>query len=217
MKFIALLKGQLKGILGAGMPSIFGLLGGGYFLINAFARFDRINATLSFQPSPLAMVGPLLIFISIVCGISMGTPFWMLGFRKTWYFLLHRSASRVMILISMITAAVITLVVFTGGCWTLLFLYASVPGHSILPPTPRVYLEGWLFISLGLVFFFGTALTGISTARLYTTRLFGIILAVITFIVIFMSLDIIWAFIVVALSILILASQVFYVFINRDF
>jgi hypothetical protein len=147
----------------------------------------------------------------------MGSPFWLLGFRKTWHFLLHRSVARITVLVSMITAAVLALVVFTGGCWTLLFLYASMPGLFILPPTPRVYLEGWLFISLGLVFFFGTALSGISTARLYTTRLFGLILAGITFIVIFMSLDIIWAFTVVALSILILASQVFYLFLNRDF
>ena len=215
MKFLTLLKGQLKDILGAGMVSIIMLLTPGYFLINVNARYD--SATLSYHLSPLATVGPLLIFGSILTGITIGSPFWLLGFRKNWHFLLHRSVKRITVLVSLITAAILVLAVFTGGCWTLLFLYASVPGHFILPPTTQVYFEGWLFISLGLVFYFGTALSGISTARLYTTRLFGILFAGITFIVIFMSLNIIWAYTVVALSIMILASQVFYVFLNRDF
>ena len=117
----------------------------------------------------------------------------------------------------MITAAVLTLVVFTGGCWTLLFLYTSLPGLFILPPTLQVYFEGWLFISLGLVFFMGVALSGISTAKFYTTKLFGIIFAGIILIVTFMSLDIFWASIVIAAGILILAVQLFSVFLNRDF
>ena len=117
----------------------------------------------------------------------------------------------------MVTAAAGSLVIFAGGCWTLLFLYASLPGLFILPPTFRVYIEGWLFISLGLVFYFGTALSSISTAKFYTTKLFGITFAGIVLIVTFMSLDIFWTSAVVAAGILILAAQLFSVFLNREF
>ena len=117
----------------------------------------------------------------------------------------------------MITATVITLVVFTGGSWTLLFLYASLPKLFVLPPTLRVYIEGWLFISLGLVFYLGIVLSGISTAKWYTTKMFGITFAGIILIVTFMSLDILWAFAVIAAGILILGIQVFSVFLNREF
>lgn len=117
----------------------------------------------------------------------------------------------------MVTVATGSLVIFAGGCWTLLFLYASLPGLFILPPTLRVYIEGWLFISLGLVFYLGVALSGISTAKWYTTKMFGIIFAGIILIVTFMSLDIFWAFAVIAAGILILAIQVFSVFLNREF
>jgi len=217
MRFLALLNGQRGGIFATGISQIFMVLGFGYFLVAAATQYQRYSEAFGSASSPLTSVGPLLIFASILCGATLGLQFWLIGFRRTWHFLLHRSVSRTTILLSMITAAVITLVVFTGGCWTLLFLYASLPGLFILPPTFRVYTEGWLFISLGLVFYFGVALSGISTAKWYTTKMFGIAFAGIILIVTFMSLDILWAFAVIAAGIFILATQLFSVFLNREF
>jgi hypothetical protein len=163
-------------------------------------------------------VGPLLIFAAILCGTLMGfLQFWMPGFRRTWHFILHRSVTRGKILLSMISAAVLTFVIFAGGSWTLLFLYASLPGIFAMPPAFQVYIEGWLFISLGVVFYFGVALSGISPAKWYTTKLFPIAFAGVILIITFMGLEIIWAAILVAAGVLILAIQASSVFLNGEF
>jgi len=120
-----------------------------------------------------------------------------------------------MILLSKITAAVITLVVFTGGSWTLVFLHASL--QFILPLTPRVYIEGWLFISLGLVSYLGVALSGINPTPLYSTKLFGITIAGIVLMLTFMQLGILWACAVIAAGIFILAIQLYSMFLKREF
>jgi len=217
MKFIALLRCQTKVIVGAALTQLGLLLGIGYYCIAIATELDRTSNIYGYTFSPLTYTGPLLIIASLICGGILGLQFWINDYTKTWYFLLHRCATRTMILLSMITAAIFSLIIFTGGCWTLLFLYASVPGLFLLPPTPRVYIEGWLFISLGLVFFLGVSLSGISTAKFYTTKLFGIIFAGIVLITTFMSLDIVWGGVIIAAGILFLAVQLFSVFLNREF
>ena len=87
----------------------------------------------------------------------------------------------------------------------------------MLPPPFRVYIEGWLFISLGLVAYLGVALSGITTTPFYSTKLFGIALAGIVIIVTFMLLGILWASAVIAAGIFILAIQLYSTFLEREF
>jgi hypothetical protein len=218
MRLLALLKGQQKEILGCGVVQILIILGFGYSSINNASHNENAYANYAFTTSPIKDIGPLLIFASILCGIILGiTQFWVPGLRRTWHFLLHRSASRTTILLSKITAAVTTLVVFTGGCWTLLFLHASLPKLFVLPPTFRVYIEGWLFISLGLVSYLGVALSGINPTPLYSTKLFGMALAGIVVGVTFMQFGILWVSAVIAAGIFILAIQLYSMFLKRGF
>jgi hypothetical protein len=219
MKFLALLKRQRGEILGTGVIPVVSILGLGYLLVSeAIQHQYQYREFYDASYSPLSVVGPLLIFAAILCGTLMGfLQFWMPGFRRTWHFILHRSVTKKEILLAMITAAVLTFVIFAGGSWTLLFLYASLPGIFVLPPAFQVYIEGWLFIALGVVFYFGVAISGISTARWYTTKLFPIAFAGVILIITFMGLEIIWAAIVVAAGVLILAIQASFVFLDGEF
>jgi hypothetical protein len=216
MRFLALLKGQQKEIFGNGVVQILLVFGFGYSLVNNAVRNENFYSRFEFSSSPIRDMGPLLIFASILCGTMLGiSQFWIPGFRRTWHFLLHRSASRTMILLSKITAAVITLVVFTGGSWTLIFLHASL--QFVLPLTLRVYIEGWLFISLGLVSYLGVALSGINPTPLYSTKLFGAAFAGMVMLVIFMELGIVLASAIIATCIFILAIQLYSIFLKREF
>ena len=216
MRFLALLKGQQKEILIIGVVQILIVFGFGHSIISNAAHQEDSYANYAFTASPIKDVGSLLIFASILCGAILGlTQFWIPGTRRTWHFLLHRSASRTTILLSRITAALITLVVFTGGCWTLLFLYASQPKLFVLPPTFRVYIEGWLFVSLGLVSYLGVALSSINPTP--ATKLFGTVLAGIVIFMTFMQFGILWASAIIAAGIFILAIQLYSIFLNREF
>ncbi|GAI48504.1 unnamed protein product, partial [marine sediment metagenome] len=61
--------------------------------------------------------------------------------------------------------------------WVALYWYANRPEVFPIPQTVRVFIEGWIFIMLGLVTYLGTALSSLSTAKWYTTKIFGLAFA----------------------------------------
>jgi hypothetical protein len=169
-------------------------------------------------PSPLKMVGPWLFCSSIGLGLILGIrQFWIPHLTRTWLFLLHRSVDRSTILIAKLVAALTLLVVAIGPVWIGLYWHTCRPELFIIPPTARTFIEGWIFIILGFVAYLGTALSGLSEAHWYTTKIVGFSFATIIIFTTTMLSSLGWAFIVIAFGIVLLLSQVFDTFLRREF
>jgi hypothetical protein len=163
-------------------------------------------------------MGILLVLSSIGLGLALGVRhFWMPHFTRTWQFLLHRSANRNTILTAKLTAAAIAFIISLGTVWIALYWYACREGTFAIPLTARTLIEGWFFIMLGLVVYLGTALAGLSTARWYTTKIFGLAFATIVIISTFAQWRLVSAFAVITVSVAILLLQIFDTFGKREF
>ena len=86
----------------------------------------------------------------------------------------------------------------------------------MIPPAFRNFIEGWIFIALGFVTYLGTALVGLSKARWYTTKIFGLGFATLVFFMIF-HWKLSWVFATLIIGAVILLSQITYTFLNREF
>jgi hypothetical protein len=187
-------------------------------------RYSRFSPGTTISPYDLTCyptlqtAGPWLLFSSIGLGLILGVRhFWIPHFTRTWPFLLHRSVSRKTILAAKLTAALIACVVSMGLVWIALFWYASRPEVFAVPQTLRVFVEGWIFIMLGLVVYLGTALSALSTANWYTTKIFGLLFATV---IIFMTTTVfstVWAIGLIAVGTIILLGQIFDTFLRREF
>jgi len=168
--------------------------------------------------SILGVTGPLLLLTSIGLGLVLGIrQFWIPNFTRTWQFLLHRSVSRNTILAAKLTATMIAFIISLGPVWIGLYWYACRPEVFPIPQTPRIFIEGWVFIMLGLVTYLGTALSGLSPAKWYTTKIFGLIFATIVIVTTFPRCSLVWIFMVIAVSAAILLSRIFDTFLRREF
>jgi hypothetical protein len=168
--------------------------------------------------SPLGPPGPLLFCSSIGLGLILGIrQFWIPHFTRTWLFLLHRSVHKSTILTAKLAAASVALVVALGSVWIGLYWYACRPELFMIPPTARVFVEGWIFIILGFIAYLGAAVSGLSKAHWYTTKIFGLAFAAIIIFITTMSWSLGWAFVIIAVSTALLLSQVFDTFLRREF
>jgi len=168
--------------------------------------------------SILSVTGPLLLLSSTGLGLALGIrQFWIPNFTRTWQFLLHRSVSRNTILAAKLTATMIAFIISLGPVWIGLYWYAGRPEASPIPQTLRIFVEGWIFIMLGLVTYLGTALSGLSRAKWYTTKIFGLILATIVIVTTFPQCSLVWIFTMIIVSAAILLSRIFDTFGEREF
>lgn len=230
MKFLTLLRKELREILpwillGAITLLIVGsMLLQGRRLLGGYVGVQYCKPGETFTPRSVTIQGPLLLLGSWVLGISIALgvivgirQFWIPYFTKTWPFLLHRSLSRSTILAAKLAAVAIGFCISVGLIWTILFRYVSGPEVSLFAPPSRMLAEGWLFILVGLIAYLGTALSGLSTARWYTTRIFGMALAAIIFFATIMQWKISWSFAALLIGAAILLIQVFHTFSHREF
>ena len=160
----------------------------------------------------------VLFCTSVGLGVVLAARQFLLPiFLKTWAFTIHRSISRTTVLLAKFSAAIIASILSCGIIWTLFYWYASKPGVFTIPPRTRTLIEGWIFVAAGLVIYFGTALSAISTVRWYTTRIVGVAFA--TFILIFAlsQISITLCIVMIAVGLLILVSQVVHTFLTREF
>jgi len=231
MRFSALLRKEFRETIPWLLLAAVVFFGFGGFCLRAFATFRDPNIYFSrFSPgsivepyqlihySPLRTTGQWLLLTSIGLGLSLGVRhFWIPYFTETWPFLLHRSVDRKTVLAAKLTAVTIAFVISLGPLWVCLYWYANRPQLFTMPQTARVFIEGWIFILLGLVVYLGTALSGLSTAKWYTTRIFGLAFATVIIIVTFSQWRLAWAFVTVAIAVFILLSQIISLFLNREF
>lgn len=231
MRFLALLRKELRESLPWMLLIAIIFLAIGGFVLRTQAYYGQTNwyySSLSpgtvvdtyqlTRSSPLQMTGSLLLITSIGLGLVLAVRhFWIPHFTRTWPFLLHRSVSRQMILGAKLTAATVAFVVSLGSVWIGLYWYACRPELFMVPPPVRIFIEGWLFIMFGLVAYLVAALVDLSTARWYTTKIFGLAFATVVIVASISQWRLIWAFVVIIIGAVILLSQIIDTFLNREF
>jgi hypothetical protein len=167
---------------------------------------------------PLSDFGPLLVFSSAGLGLVLAVrQFLVPSFFKTWSFTIHRSMSRYMILLTKFAATIIAIVISVGLTWVLFFLYTSKPGVFSLAPGRQMFFESLVYIFFGLVVYLGAALSSISAARWYATRIFGLVFAIVISVLAILPLGAVYSFLIMAVAILVLAPQIFHIFLTREF
>jgi len=231
MRFVALLRKELRESLPWMILAAIILLGIGGFCLRQSIIFGWVFwSNRNFSPGTvvdtywlthypaLRLAGPWLLLTSIGLGLALGVRhFWIPHFTRIWPFLIHRSVNRPTILWAKLAAATVAFVVSLGSVWVGLYWYSCRPELFMIPPPGRIFIEGWLFILLGLVVYLGTALAGLSTARWYTTKIFGLALATIVIFMTFLQWRLGWAFAALVVGVIILLSQIIDTFLNREF
>ena len=187
----------------------------------SFLRIERdadVTIYTFIKPSVVSGIGMLLFLTSIGLGLTLGIrQFWVPGPAKMWGFELHRSINRTTILWAKFTAAAISLFISAGLVWTGFYWYASQPGLFAVPPPSRVFIEGWIFVMIGLVIYFATALTGLSRARWYTTKMVALAFAFLILVTALSQWKLSFVFLSVIIGIAILVVQIIDIFLNREY
>jgi hypothetical protein len=230
MRFAALFGKEFRECLPWMLLAAIVLLAFGGFLLRTQTYYPNWQSSHAYSPgesvTPYGLVvfhfplglGPWLFCSAIGLGLILGVrQFWIPQFTRTWPFLLHRSVRRSTVLGAKLTAASVALVLATGGVWTILFWYANRPEFSPVPQPVRIFFHGWIFVILGLVMYLGTALSGLSQARWYTTKIFGIVLAFIIVCITTAQGSLAWVLALIAFSAALLLSQLFDTFVRREF
>ena len=167
---------------------------------------------------PIRDFAPLVLITSLALGVILAVvQFFLPGLFKTWAFTIHRSVKPQMIIWSKFLAALITFSMSLGLLWTLFYSYAAVPGRFYMPVFFKIYLEGWIYILSGLIAYWGTVLSAISTAHIYTTRKLGIAVAAAVIIFTLMQTSIASAVVWIVIGACILMIQIFHMFLAREF
>jgi hypothetical protein len=121
------------------------------------------------------------------------------------------------ILASKLTAATIALIASLGTVWIVLYWYACRPELFSVPAPVRIFIDGWIYILLGLMVYLATALTGLSRTKWYTTRIFGLCFATLVLLFAIFQSKVLWAVLFIAFGIAILLFQVIDTFFKREY
>ncbi|MCH7919240.1 MAG: hypothetical protein IIC50_14800 [Planctomycetes bacterium] len=228
MKFLTLLKKELRESL---LPIILATLVFGGFTMSSIRWFvhsggddyrfyaQHANAGQTywlFHSFPLGEIGVLLLFASIVLGLTLGAlHFGLPLLTRTWAFLLHRPVTQSAILGSKLLVGLIAFGVALGLPWSLAYAHIQQVKATGFPSNPRVFWEGWLFIGLGLALYLGTGLCAMTNARWYTTRLIGPVFAVFLILAVFSETSVLVAFELLSIVVAILLILLVATFLNK--
>jgi hypothetical protein len=227
MRFVALIKKELRECLPwIVLAALAILLIGGLFLqelafreANEWANKNFVSKLgINSSYPPLESPAVILFLTSIGLGLVLGLQqYWLPGFRGIWPFLLHRSISRNILLAAKITSGAIAFVISCGFIWTLLYLYSCRPGMFWTPPAFRFYSEGWPLILIGFTAYLAMALSGLSSARWYTTKILALAFAALILIAVLGQWNLIWILATLIAGILIILVQLYDTFLKKEF
>lgn len=231
MKFIALIRKEMREILPWTLLATIAFAAISIFvmkmeMINSGSNWNHdqikpgepVSNYVLFEYSVLTIQGAWLFAVSLAMGIVLAIrQFWIPFFTKTWQFEIHRSVKRVTILRAKILTAISGIIIPLGSIWTALYLYACKPGVFTFPPSFRNYIEGWIFITMGLLIYFAISLTALTRARWYTTKITGPLFATFIITITMSCITLNWAFAYMTIGIIMLLSQVAHTFLNREF
>ncbi len=231
MKFFALVKNELKTVLPWILLSFIVIVGVGmlvlFFESQQWDEYHMYQIEESGQSlsgwelhlrSPLSSMGPVLLTVALAFGVIIGVwHFWLPFFMKTWGFTLHRSASRLGILSSKLTAAILAFLLGVVMPWALIFFYVRYYNIFSIPPSGRVFIEGVVFAMLGMVAYLAVALSAVSTARIYTTKIFPLAFAAMGISFVFTHYSLLSIFAVIVITAGIIKIQLVNEFLTREF
>jgi len=161
----------------------------------------------------------ILVFMSAVgLGLALGVrQFWVDDFMGTWGFIVHRSTHRTTIFAAKICAALISMIVAIGLLWCYLFWLANSSAYFVFPLPEKSFIGGWLICGMGLLFYLGAGLVGLSKTKWYTTKLMGLGFALWMFITLSQQWTLWWGFGTVLIGAVVLLFLMWETFLNREF
>jgi len=190
--------------------------GGPYY--HRYTPGEEINQWSLIVRCPISPAAGWLTVLVLALGVIIGVrQFWIPTFSREWGFLLHRSVSRSSVLFAKLIVAAVSVFGCFGLVWTAVYLYSKSPGLFISPPGLRIYFEGLIWVALGYVVYLGTAVSGVSMAKYYTTKLFGLAFAFFVFFVIPNQSSVLSAFLIISIAVVIILLHLVHAFTIREF
>jgi hypothetical protein len=233
MMFLTLLKKELRESVPYILAAVLLFSIVSFLMINGYIRhqFDAdgsfywrldpgqaINLYRIAHSFPVGEVLGWLIACSLGLGLALGiVHFWLPGLTRTWPFLVHRSVTRTAIFKAKLICALLAVPGLLGITWTIIYAYASQKHLFVPVPYTRHLIEGWILIWLGFITYLGTSLSALSSARWYTTRLFGLFFSLLAIFPIGIQHNLGAAFAWIGFIVLILGSQILVEFREKQF
>jgi hypothetical protein len=191
--------------------------GGLEYQYRVFERYSEVHY-LGLAMHPIGDVGAFSFIAAVGLGLALGVrQFWVADFTGTWGFVLHRSTHRTTILAAKMCAGLISLIAAIGLVWSYLYWRMNLPDCLPVPLHGRHFIEGWLTIGMGLLFYLGAGLAGLSKAKWYTTKVMGFGFAIWMFITITRQGTLWWGFGTLAIAVVVLVCLIWETFLNREF
>ncbi len=229
MRFLALFKKELREAVPWLILAVLFLLAIGWLIIHTKAYDQRqwyygsisngkvIDSYMIFRTDIMLEPAVLMFFTSIGLGLLVGIRhFWVPDFTRTWQFLIHRSATRSLILSAKLTAGA-TAMFCLSIAWLLLAGYARVSERVIIPPESGIVGMGIFYSYLGFIVYLGIALCALTAARWYTTRMFGLFFVFIMFMIILSQTNFTFVFCLSVFFLAVLIIQIYEKFLQKEF
>jgi hypothetical protein len=226
MKFLTLLKKELRDSLPWILLSLVLLLAIGWFAISTQipgqgswfqAKLQSDKMIEIFQLDIMHGATSVILNISLGLGLVLGiVQFWIPGFSRTWQYLIHRSVRKSTIITAKLTSVIIIMSLLSLE-WVLLAGYTHISKEIIIPADAGMVYLGIFYGYFGLLVYLGTAICAITKAHWYTTKMLGLAFALFMILIIIYLANFIQAFIAFIIVFIILALQVYQTFSQREF
>ena len=229
MKFLALFKKELREAVPWIILAALSLLVISWFMIvmkardqgrwyyGAISNGEVMDGYMIFRSDIMLESAVLMFFLSIGLGLILGIRHFLVpDFTRTWQFLIHRSTTRSIVLTAKLTAAA-TIMFCLSIVWLILAVYTHVSDRVIIPPESGIVGLGIFYAYLGFIVYLGTALCAMTTARWYTTRIFGLFFVFIMFIIILSQTNIAVVFPLTVFFLIVLVVQIYGTFLQKEF